>query len=275
MRHEFQLSHLLEAADLSRSTFYYQLEAMERPDTHDCLKREIAEIYHRHEGRYGYRRITAELRKKGESINHKAVQRLMGLLGLKSVVRMKKYRAHRGTVGVVAPNVLDRQFEASEPNQKWVTDVTEFNVAGKRLYLSPVMDLFNGEIVAYQTSESPSLNMITSMLRKAFQCLGPDDKPMLHSDQGWHYQHPTYRSLLADHGIVQSMSRKGNCYDNAAMESFFGTLKAEYFRLNRFDSIEELNKGLFRYIRYYNHQRIKLGLNGMSPVEFRTQATMP
>ena len=272
MRHEFQLSHLLEAADLSRSTFYYQLEAMDRPDPNLCLKGEIAGIYHRHEGRYGYRRITAELRKKGHAINRKAVQRLMGLLGLKSVVRMKKYRAHRGTVGVVAPNILDRQFDAFEPNHKWVTDVTEFNIAGKRLYLSTVMDLFNGEIVAYETSTSPNLNMITSMLRKAFHRLGPDEKPMLHSDQGWHYQHPTYRSLLADRGITQSMSRKGNCYDNAAMESFFGTLKAEYFRLNRFESIEELNSGLSRYIRYYNHQRIKMGLNGMSPVEFRTQA---
>jgi transposase InsO family protein len=275
LRHEFQLSHLLEAAHLSRSTFYYQLQALDRPDSDACLKREIAEIYHRHEGRYGYRRITAELKKKGDSINHKTVQRLMGLLGLKSVVRVKKYRAHRGTVGVVAPNLLDRQFEASEPNRKWATDVTEFNVAGKRLYLSPVMDLFNGEIVAYQTSTSPTLNMISSMLKKAFQRLGPDEKPMLHSDQGWHYQHPTYRILLAERGITQSMSRKGNCYDNAAMESFFGTLKAEYFRLKRFESIEELNSGLSRYIRYYNHQRIKMGLNGMSPVEFRTQASTP
>lgn len=275
MRHEFPLSHLLEAADLSRSTFYYQLEVLDRPDADACLKREIAEIYHRHQGRYGYRRITAELRKKGESINHKAVQRLMGLLGLKSVVRVKKYRAHRGTVGVVAPNLLDRQFDACEPNQKWVTDVTEFNVAGRRLYLSPVMDLFNGEIVAYQTSTSPTLDMISSMLKKAFHRLGPHEKPMLHSDQGWHYQHPTYRSLLANRNITQSMSRKGNCYDNAAMESFFGTLKAEYFRLNRFESIEELNSGLSRYIRYYNHQRIKLGLNGLSPVEFRTQAATP
>lgn len=275
MRHQFQLSRLLEAADLSRSTFYYQLEAMDRADPKVSLKREIAEIYHRHEGRYGYRRITAELRQKGECINHKTVQRLMGLLGLKSVVRVKKYRAHRGTVGVVAPNVLDRQFKASEPNQKWVTDVTEFNVAGKRLYLSPVMDLFNGEIVTYETSTSPTLNMISSMLKKAFHRLGANERPMLHSDQGWHYQHPTYRSLLAERGITQSMSRKGNCYDNAAMESFFGTLKAEYFRLNRFESIEELKSGLSRYIRYYNHQRIKMGLNGMSPVKFRTQASTP
>lgn len=275
MRHEYRLSSLLEAASLSRSTFYYQVQAAERPDGSLKLKRKIEAIYHRHKGRYGYRRIAEALRAAGEQINRKAVQRLMKLMGLKSLVRAKKYRSYRGPAGTVAPNELERNFQASQPNQKWVTDVTEFNVGGKKLYLSPVMDLFNAEIVAYHLSTSPTLDMIKTMLGKAFRRLTPGQTPLLHSDQGWQYQHPTYRHLLAERNIPQSMSRKGNCFDNAAMESFFGTLKEEYFRLEKFASVEELKRGLPSYIRYYNHKRIKLGLNGLSPVQYRTQASAP
>lgn len=272
MRHEHRLPLLLKAAGLSRSTFYYQVQAAARPDDSLKLKRKIEAIYHRHEGRYGYRRVAQALQTAGEQVNRKAVQRLMKLMGLKSLVRMKKYRSYRGSAGVVAPNRLDRHFQAPKPNQKWVTDVTEFNVGGKRLFLSPVMDLFNGEIVAYQTSTSPTLEMIKAMLGKAFRRLKPGQTPLMHSDQGWQYQHPKYRHLLAQRNIPQSMSRKGNCYDNAAMESFFGTLKEEFFRLGRFANVDELKRGLARYIRYYNHNRIKLGLNGLSPVQYRTQA---
>lgn len=236
------------------------------------MKTRIQRLYERHKGRYGYRRITAALRQAGETINHKTVQRLMRALGLASLVRQKKYRAYRGTLGGVAPNVLNRQFQAQRPNQKWVTDITEFNVNGQKLYLSPILDLYNGEIVAYQTGTRPVLSLVRDMLRKAFTRLGRSDRPLLHSDQGWHYQHPAYRDLLAKQAMPQSMSRKGNCLDNATMESFFGTLKAEYFHLNRFDSVEQLQQGLDRYIHYYNHERIKGKLKGLSPVQYRTQA---
>jgi putative transposase len=263
---------LLKTAELSRSTFYYQVQAMALVDERADLKLKIRVLYARHKGRYGYRRITAALRQAGNLINHKAVQRLMVTMGLKSLVRAKKYRSYRGTQGVGAPNTLARDFTAAQPHQKWVTDVTEFKVAGQRLYLSPVMDLYNGEIVAYQTSTRPVLAMVTTMLSKAFGHLRPDDTPLLHSDQGWHYRHPMYQRLLAERSVSQSMSRKGNCLDNAAMESFFGTLKSEYFYLNRFTSIDQLKRGIDRYIHYYNHQRIKLKLKGLSPVQYRTQA---
>jgi putative transposase len=236
------------------------------------LKSKIRVLYDHHKGRYGYRRITAALRQAGNLINHKAVQRLMVTMGLKSLVRAKKYQSYRGTQGVVAPNTLARDFTAAQPHQKWVTDVTEFKVADQRLYLSPVMDLYNGEIVAYQTSARPVLAMVTTMLNKAFRRLRPGETPLLHSDQGWHYRHPAYQRLLANRSVTQSMSRKGNCLDNAAMESFFGTLKSEYFYLNRFTSIEQLKRGIERYIHYYNHERIKLKLKGLSPVQYRTQA---
>lgn len=196
----------------------------------------------------------------------------MRALGLASLVRRKKYCSYRGRLGRVAPNVLNRRFQAQRPNQRWVTDITEFKVDGQKLYLSPVMDLYNGEIVVYQTSTRPALKLVSTMLRKAFSRLGDSDELLLHSDQGWHYQHPTYRHLLEKRGITQSMSRKGNCLDNAAMESFFGTLKAEYFHLNRFDSINQLQQGIAQYIDYYNHHRIKLKLKGLSPVRYRTQA---
>ncbi|MGF6727293.1 putative transposase [Paraburkholderia sp. GAS41] len=192
-------------------------------------------------------------------------------LRLKSCVRVKKYRAYKGEVGKIAPNVLERQFDAESPNQKWVTDVTEFNVRGEKLYLSPVLDLYNGEIVAYQMARRPLFDMVGTMLEKAFGRLKQSDKPILHSDQGWQYQMAVYRRLLENRSITQSMSRKGNCYDNAAMESFFGTLKAEFFYLNKFDNLDELEVGIKDYIRYYNNDRIKLKLQGMSPVKYRTQ----
>jgi len=205
-------------------------------------------------------------------INHKTVQRLMQQLGLKSLVRPKRYRAYRGAAGYAAPNTLRRRFQASGPNQRWVTDITEFKVNDQKLYLSPVMDLYNGEIIAFQTGRRPVFSLVKHMLTSAFDRLKPGDRPLLHSDQGWHYRHPNYRRMMVEKRILRSMSRKGNCLDNAAIESFFGTLKAEYFHLNRFDTIEQLKRGIANYIHYYNHQRIKQKLKGLSPVQYRTQA---
>ncbi len=263
---------LLKTAKLSRSTFYYQAKLLEAGDKYASLKSNIQAIYERHKGRYGYRRITAALCQAGQAVNHKTVQRLMQGLGLKSLVRPKKYRAYRGAVAC-APNLLDRQFRAERANEKWVTDVTEFNVEGNKLYLSPVMDLYNGEIVAYEMQRRPVFPLVGNMLKKALSKLkGQAAAPLLHSDQGWHYQMPAYRRELTAYGLTQSMSRRGNCLDNAAMESFFATLKTEFFHLNRFSSVEELQRGLHRYIHYYNHHRITLKLKGLSPVQYRTQA---
>ncbi|WP_244147848.1 IS3 family transposase [Vreelandella zhanjiangensis] len=261
----------LKVAELSRSTFYYQVRVQQLDDRHAGLKRRIHALYERHKGRYGYRRITAALRQAGEQVNHKTVQRLMQHLGLKSLVRPKKYRSYRGQPASV-PNLLARQFQAERPNQKWVTDVTEFNVRGEKLYLSPVMDLYNGEIVSYSIQKRPQFSLVGGMLKKALAKLANQEAPLLHSDQGWQYQMPAYRRKLAEYGVIQSMSRKENCLDNAAIESFFGTLKSEYFYLNRFDNIEQLQAGIRRYIHYYNYERIKIKLKGLSPVQYRNQA---
>ncbi|MEX3935789.1 IS3 family transposase [Paraburkholderia phymatum] len=271
LRQEYPLADLLQIAGLARSTFYYQQKALQMADKYASLKDRIRFVFDQHKGRYGYRRVTAVIRQEGRRINHKTVQRLMGELQLKSCVRVKKYRAYRGQIGHVAPNVLERNFAAQRPNEKWVTDVTEFNVSGQKLYLSPIMDLYNGEIVAYETARRPLFNMVGSMLRKAFDRLGADERPILHSDQGWQYRMPDYRRHLENRKVTQSMSRKGNCLDNAAMESFFGTLKAEFYHVNEFSSIDELRAGVDDYIRYYNNDRIKLKLGGRSPVEYRIQ----
>jgi transposase InsO family protein len=265
---------LLAAAGLARSTFYYQLRVLQDTGNDKTLRTRIGQIFHAHRGRYGYRRITATLRRQGEAINHKKVQRVMGEMGLKSLVRPKKYRSYQGEAGRIAPNVLQRSFQARAPNEKWGTDVTEFHLGGDKLYFSPVLDLFNDEIVAYEMNRRPTFNLVSSMLKKAMRRLHPGDTPILHSDQGWQYQMPAYQRQLREHGIVQSMSRKGNCYDNAAMESFFGTLKSELFYLQRFASIEELEHAIKKYIHYYNHTRIKQKLKGLSPVKYRTQPNL-
>lgn len=272
LRSHHRLELLLKAAGLARSTFYYQSRLAVQPTADEPVSERIQEIYAQHRGCYGYRRITAVLRQTGQTINHKVVQRLMNSLGLKSVIRRKKYRSYRGEVGRTAANLLDRQFEADAPNQRWVTDVTEFSVGQEKLYLSPVMDLYNGEIIAYETSTRPVFTMVSNMIKKALKRLSPSEAPMLHSDQGWQYRHDHYRRLLGERGLTQSMSRKGNCLDNAAMESFFGTLKAEFFHLGRFNDVGTLQDGIDEYIDYYNNQRIKLKLKGLSPVQYRTQA---
>jgi len=215
---------------MARSSFYYH-QLQNKKDKYQEVKISIQSIYHHHKGRYGYRRITDELKKTSTIINHKTVLKLMTCLGLKSLIRRKKYKSYKGEQGKIAPNVLQREFKADSPNKKWVTDITEFKVKDKKLYLSPIMDLYNQEIISYQLSERPVFTQVISMLKKAFRKT-PDTKDLVfHSDQGWQYQMKQYQTLLKKKGIVQSMSRKGNCWDNAIIENFFGTLKSELFYL--------------------------------------------
>jgi len=262
---------LLTVAALPRSVYYYHRKARETADKYDEVKTQIGSIYDEHRGRYGYRRVAAVLKSMGRKINHKTVQRLMGELNLKSLVRPKKYVSYKENMGTVASNELNRQFESAAPNQKWVTDVTEFKVGNEKLYLSPILDLYNREIVTFETSRRPVFEMVSAMLDKALAKLKPHERPLVHSDQGWHYRMPRYQATLKERGMIQSMSNKGCCYDNAAMESFFGVLKTEFFYLKKFSSIDELQKGLVEYIKYYNNDRIKLKLKGLSPVQYRTQ----
>jgi putative transposase len=269
LRHKFDLNLLLNQTNMARSNFYYYQKQSKSIDKYQLIKELIKSIYHKHKGRYGYRRITDELNNKGMVINHKTVLRLMKLLGLKSLIRVKKYKSYKGEQGKIAPNLLKRDFKAEAPNQKWATDITEFNISGKKLYLSPIIDLFNQEIISYELTERPVFNQVVMMLEKAFKKIPNNTNLTLHSDQGWQYQMKQYQYLLKEKGIKQSMSRKGNCLDNAIIENFFGILKSELFYIQKFASLDELKRGIKQYINYYNSVRIKSNLNKMSPIQYR------
>ena len=263
---------MLKLAEMPRSTYYYYIKQAEKPDKYKEIKENIQAIYHENQGRYGYRRITLELKNRGYCINHKAVQRLMKELNLKCMVRVKKYRSYKGEIGKIAPNLIQRNFKADAPNQKWTTDITEFALFGTKLYLSPILDMYNGEIISYNISERPVLSQVMDMLDKAFEKLPDDTDLIFHSDQGWQYQHKQYQQRLKEKGVRQSMSRKGNCLDNSVMENFFGLLKSELLYLRDFCSMKEFQIELEKYIDYYNNKRIKSKLKGLSPVQYRIQS---
>ena len=272
LRKQHPLRYLLPALKLARSVFYYQLEVSQQPDHYAHEKQLIITIYHEHKGRYGYRRIHLELRKRGILLNHKTVQRLMTQLDLKSTLRPKKYRSYRGDVGTGAPNVLGRDFSATKPDEKWVTDVTEFKVKEQKVYLSPVVDLFTKEVVAYRIAKTARLSLVTDMLEQAISTLTPGSKPIIHSDQGWQYRHKAYQRQINRNGLTQSMSRKGNCLDNAVAENFFALLKTEMYHNQSFRDADDLIAQITAYIEYYNTKRIKVKLKGLTPIEYRTQA---
>ena len=260
---------MLSIKGMARSTFYYSIN--KKRDKWEIERQVINEIYHQNEGRYGYRRIQAELRNQGYVVNGKTVRKLMKELGLKCEVRIKKYRSYKGEVGKIAPNLIERDFHAEVPYTKLVTDVTEFSLFGRKLYLSPILDLYNGELISYTIYERPVLEMVMEMTSKALEVIGNNSNAILHSDQGWQYQHKRYQELLKENNITQSMSRKGNCLDNAVMENFFGLLKSELLYLQKFESADHFREKLEAYLKYYNEDRIKIKLGGKSPVQYRLQ----
>ena len=240
----------------------------------DDIMNLIIKIYYENKGRYGYRRITLELRNRGFIVNHKKVLRLMNKMGLHSIIRKKRnFSTYRGTTGTVAPNHIERDFEASNPNEKWFTDITEFNLRGDKVYCSPILDAHGRFIVSYNTSTSPNLNQIKDMLTKALLTTSTYDDLILHSDQGWQYQHAYFVKELSEKNIQQSMSRKGNSIDNGLMESFFGIMKSEMFygQEDQYETIEDLIKAIDEYMDYYNNKRIKTKLKGLTPVQYRNQ----
>lgn len=273
LKDEHPLRVLLEVAGLARSTYFYHRARRGGRDPHADLKEAVGEAFAEAGGRYGHRRVHALLTRRGWRVAKKTVLKLMRALGL--VCRVRRRRSHssyRGRAGRVAENVLERDFRAERPNTKWVTDVTEFRIGERRVYLSPVIDLFDRSVVAYSHSVSPSLELTNSSLRGAIAALEAGQAPLVHSDQGFQYQHRSWRGLLAGAGLEQSMSRRGTCLDNAMAENFFGHLKEELFNHARFESVEEFTGALEHYIEWYNNSRISTALGGLSPVEYRAQA---
>ncbi|VND96776.1 IS3-Spn1, transposase [Streptococcus pneumoniae] len=273
---EFSLDILLKAIKLARWTYYYHLKQLDKTDKDQELKAEIQSIFIEHKGNYAYRRVHLELRNRAYLVNHKRVQGLIKVLNLQAKMRQKrKYSSHKGDVGKKAENLIQGQFEGSKTMEKCYTDVTEFAIPAstQKLYLSPVLDGFNSEIIAYNLSTSPNLEQVQTMLEQAFTEKHYENT-ILHSDQGWQYQHDSYHRFLESKGIQASMSRKGNSPDNSMMESFFGILKSEMFYgyEKSFQSLKQLEQAIIDYIDYYNNKRIKVKLKGLSPVQYRTKS---
>ena len=272
LKSHHRLEYLLEAAGIPRSTFFYHQKRLSQPDKHAVLKDAIRESFERNKHRYGYRRVLLDLRNQGWVVNHKLVYKLMCEMGLRAKVRRRRpYASYAGTISHIADNKLDRKFTPDQPNTVFVSDVTEFRVAGRKVYLSPVMDLFDRSIVAHTVDTSPSTAFTADSLTKAIAVCAPEPGWMMHTDQGFQYQHWSWRNLIHDNGGVQSMSRKANCYDNAVMENFFGHLKTEMYHGQVFDTVAEFNQAIDEYIQWYNTERIQQRLKGLTPIQYRNQ----
>lgn len=265
---------MLAKLALPRSTYHYHM-ARPATDAWADVRPLVREAFARTPNGMGYRQLALILRnEQGLCISGKTCLKLMREEGLRCRIRRKRYDSYRGEVGKAAPNVLARDFRAARPGEKWVTDITEFKVAGAKAYLSPVMDLFNNEIIAWGVSARPNMTPVDEMLAGLEERLG-GQSPLLHSDQGWQYQQRSYQRKLAKLGIVQSMSRKATCLDNACIESFFGHLKDEFYRYRSFESFEQFKDELDLYIRYWNTKRYQPKLKGLSPELFRAQSMAP
>ena len=254
--------------------YYYYVNKPNYIEKNKDLIDEIRDIFYTNRECYGYRRITGILKNRGKNINHKKVLKLMNIINIHpKIKKRKKYSSYKGNIGKVADNILNRNFKADKPNTKWATDITEFKINAGKVYLSPIMDLYNDEIIAFTIGLSPSMDLVLKMVDEAFSKVDNSEELLLHSDQGWQYQSPDYQRKLLNKGVKQSMSRKGNCNDNGKIEGFFGTLKNEMFYgyEKEFTSLYDLMLKISDYIYFYNNVRIKTGLNNMSPAEFRKQ----
>ena len=272
-----KLNDLLGVIGLSRSTYYYELCRTDKVKERNAeLSSEISTIFNENRKRYGVRRVHHELLNRGFQVNHKRVQRIMNQLALFGKRPKEKYHSYKGDVGKVADNIINRDFSTEKPLQKWTTDVSQFNLPWGKCYISPILDMNTNEIISYNLSTSPNMEQIRDMLNKAFERFPSVQGLVMHSDQGWQYQHAFYRGELQKHEIIQSMSRKGNCYDNCIMETFFGRLKNEMFYgfEKNYHSFEAFSKAIAEYIDYYNNSRIQAKTKWMPPSKFREASMM-
>lgn len=275
----FRLKDIFLVVGIPEATYHYHVKNFGKEDPDTEIKDLIIYLFKGFHERYGYKRITDELQKLNYCINHKKVYRLMRGLGLKCVKFMRKsrkYNSYKGNVGKIAKNRLARRFNTPIPLQKVVTDITEFKCLGEeKLYLNPILDLYNGEILAFGIKKRPTLDLVMDPLKETMEIIKNHAtyRTTIHSDQGWHYQHNRWVKTLKANKVFQSMSRKATCADNASMENFFGILKQEMYYGEKLVDYEELKRRIEEYIYWYNHIRSKVKLTGLSPVEYRTQSS--
>lgn len=257
---------------MAKSTYYFEISKEDVVKSRNAeVMAEIKNIFERNKGRYGVRRVHKELVNRGYNINHKRVQRLMHEMKLFGKRPKEKYHSYKGEAGKIADNIIGRDFSTTGPLQKWTTDVSQFSFSWGKCYISPILDMNTNEIISYDLSLIPNMEQIHRMLNRAFEKFPSVNGLILHSDQGWQYQHACFRSTLKEQGIIQSMSRKGNCYDNCIMETFFGRLKNEmYYGYEKdYNSFDEFAEAIREYIDYYNNERIQAKTKWMPPVKYR------
>lgn len=272
LKGKYKLSCLLKMFQLKKSSYFYQESIKNRPDPYSELKDQITELFKANHERYGYRRIHTLLKRSGITISEKIVRRLMSEEMLVAKRKCKrKYNSYLGEITPAVPNLLERDFHASAPNEKWLTDITEFALDDSKVYLSPIVDCFDGMLVTWEIGTSPNSELVNTMLENAIATLKDNEKPIVHSDRGSHYRWPHWIELMEDNKLIRSMSKKGCSPDNSACEGFFGRLKNEMFynRSWKNVTVAEFIQILNDYLVWYNTKRIKNTLGGMSPVEYR------
>ena len=272
LRDKYRLNELLVALKISKSSYCYQAKRIREPDKYSKLRTDLSNLFATVGGCYGYRRLHALLKKTGVTVSEKVVRRLMYEEGLivRSIKR-KKYSSYAGEISREVANIVNRDFHAKQPNEKWLTDLTEFSIPAGKVYLSPIIDCFDGLAVTWTIGTSPSSELVNSMLDAAIAGLKNGEHPIIHSDRGCHYRWPGWIERMEAAGLTRSMSKKGCSPDNSACEGFFGRLKNEMFydRSWKGVSIEEFVETLDKYLHWYNEDRIKKSLNWMSPIEYR------
>jgi putative transposase len=272
LRQRYRLNVLIGKLNVSKSSYCYQENTLHRPDKYADLRIKIKDEFEKAKGRYGYRRIHSMLKNSGVVVSEKIVRRIMSEEHLTAPsVKKKKYSSYVGEVSPAVENIMDRDFHADNPNKKWLTDITEFHIQAGKVYLSPILDCFDGLAVAWAIGTSPDANLANTTLDKAISTLTGNEQPIVHSDRGGHYRWPGWIERMDGANLIRSMSRKGCSPDNSACEGFFGRLKNEFFYYRSWIgvSIEEFIKELDEYIIWYNEDRIKISLGGMSPLQHR------
>ena len=266
-----RLNEMLSELGMGRSSCQYQVEAMSRPDKHAGPRRRISEIFAAGDGRYGYRRIRLDLRSEDVRVSEKVVARLMRELDLVAKRgRKRRYSSYKGEISDAPENLVKRNFHADAPNKLRLTDITEFRTPAGKVYLSPVVDCFDGMAVSWAMSTSPDAELANAMLDVAGATLSEGEHPVGHADRGCHYRWPGWIERCEKYGITRSMSKKGCSPDNSACEGFFGRLKVELFYGRSWSgwSVDDFMGEVDRYIHWYNERRIKESLGGMSPLQY-------
>lgn len=273
LRKDFLLKDLLLAMCISKSSYCYSHNALAN-DKYKELRAQVCNIFEENDCRYGFLRIWSVLKRNGPIVSEKVIRRIMREEKLcVRAVKKKKYSSYKGEISPAVPNLLNRDFHADAPNEKWLTDITEFSIPAGKVYLSPLIDCYDGMVVSWIIGTSPNAEMVNSMLSQGIATLNEGEHPIVHSDRGCHYQWPGWIELMSEAGLTRSMSKKGCSPDNSACEGFFGRTKNEMFYKKNWKgwSIDEFIEEIDAYIHWYNEKRIKMSLGGKSPLEFRKE----